>query len=393
MTGISFLGTGNYASTTYSFKGQSCTTPYFPVVMKKMLGVDRLFVIMTKEAKEKHAAQLSSLIDYEPVMIPSGRTEKEYFEMFEAIIKPVTESSRLSLDVTHGFRTQPMLALAALIYLRYLKNCTVDGVYYGAYDPDHPQESSVFDLSPYLDVIDWTFAIRRFREKGDASDMAVLMKEFHKQTHIQQSDYKSKELHNTGVHLQQMMQALSVIRPAEVMEEAQYLKERLQDVQHDLKQVYQTKPLALMLDIVRSTIEKFDAGDAQNLFGREGIKMQMTMIRHSLEVGRIQQAFTLCTELLFSVACIKKGIDPLDDKMRPEMSRRLTAIGNGLEAVHQPFEEWEKVLGEIIKKATEYRNDLNHAGMRKEPKPSKNMIKMAENIEENTRTFLDSYFF
>src|SRR5690625_5565412 len=79
--------------------------------------------------------------------------------------------------------------------------------------------------------------------------------------------------------------------------------------------------------------------------------------------------------------------------MRGELSRRLTAIGKGLEAVHQPLKEWEKELGDILILANEYRNDLNHAGMRKEPKPSSNMIKKAHEVKSITGDFLDKYLF
>jgi len=393
MIGISFLGTGNYTPTVYSYNNKTTETAYFPVVMKKIFGAEKLFVIMTKEAKIRHAEQLGKEVDFEEIMIPSGRTEEEYYSMFETIVTNIPKGEPFILDVTHGFRTQPMLALAAAVYLKYLKDCRVEGVYYGAFDPEKPASSSIFDLSPFLDLIDWTFAIRRFKEKGDAAEMAELMKNLHKQSYIKHSDYKPKELFNFGEHLHQLMNALSVIRPEEVSVEADYLKNRLTDVQYDLEQVYQTKPLAMILDEMHLTIEKFDIGRDKDIFDKDGVKMQLSMIHHYLEVGKYQQAFTMCTELLFSVACILKGVDPLNKEMRGELSRRLTAIGNGLEAVHQPLKEWEKELGDILILANEYRNDLNHAGMRKEPKPSSNMIKKAHEVKSITGDFLDKYLF
>src|SRR5690625_6087915 len=85
MIGISFLGTGNYTPTVYSYNNKTTETAYFPVVMKKIFGAEKLFVIMTKEAKIRHAEQLGKEVDFEEIMIPSGRTEEEYYSMFETI--------------------------------------------------------------------------------------------------------------------------------------------------------------------------------------------------------------------------------------------------------------------------------------------------------------------
>src|SRR5690625_508316 len=103
----------------------------------------------------------------------------------------------------------------------------------------------------------------------------------------------------------------------------------------------------MILDEMHLTIEEFDIGRDKDIFDKDGVKMQLSMIHHYLEVGKYQQAFTMCTELLFSVACILKGVDPLNKEMRGELSRRLTAIGNGIEAVTQPLNEWAKEMRDL----------------------------------------------
>lgn len=42
----------------------------------------------------------------------------------------------MSLDITHGFRYLPMLALLSVMHLRVVRAVQIQGIYYGAYDPD-----------------------------------------------------------------------------------------------------------------------------------------------------------------------------------------------------------------------------------------------------------------
>src|SRR5690625_7236112 len=118
------------------------------------------------------------------------------------------------------------------------------------------------------------------------------------------------------------MNAISVIRPEEVSVEADYLKNRLTDGQYDLEQVYQTKPLAMILDEMHLTIEKFDIGRDKDIFDKDGVKMQLSMIHHYLELGKYQQDFTMCKEILFNVACILKGVNPINNTTMGALLRR-----------------------------------------------------------------------
>ncbi|MBK6670629.1 MAG: hypothetical protein IPG46_13530 [Actinobacteria bacterium] len=70
--------------------------------------------------------------------------------------------------MTHGFRTQPMLMLAAAVYLRSTKNVTITEVLYGAYDARNEETNTapVFSLRPFLDLIDWSTAFEQWDRFG-----------------------------------------------------------------------------------------------------------------------------------------------------------------------------------------------------------------------------------
>lgn len=393
MIGISFLGTGKYSETYYHQGKKEVKTRFFPVTLKELFGVTRSIIIMTEEAKNTHGQSLSEEMEYECILIPSGKAEVDYYTIFERMVEAIPAESSVVLDVTHGFRAQPMLALSATIYLKYLKNVSLEAIYYGAFEARDGDRTPIFELTPFLDLIDWSFALRNFRERGDATELSLLMAEYHKQTYLEDAPYKSKLLSKTGKHLEELMNGLAVIRPVEVMSEAGYLPGLLKELQADLGKVYQAKPLSMMMDEIEGTVKVFSLEEGSDLFSREGVGMQMEMIKHSVRVGRYQQALTLITELLFSVACIKKRVDPLNKELRLEMSRRMTSISKGFGVVHAPIEEWEEELADILHEATMYRNDLNHAGMNNEPKSSKSIVKMTARIAGDTGEFLQKYFY
>lgn len=392
MTGLSFLGTGNYQPTFYQYKNRKFESAYFPVALHSLFSIDELFVVMTKEAKEKHGSELKKHLEYIEILIPSGKNEAEYYDMFEAIISRIPENKPLIVDVTHGFRSQPMIALASIVFMRFYNSVDVEGVYYGAYESRNIEtnRSPVFDLTPFLDVIDWTFAIRRFKEKGDASEMSYLMKELHRRTYIEQHDYKAKRLQAAGKYFSKMTDALSVIRPAEVTDYANHLKDMLPDLRSDLDNIPQTSPLALMFDDIENTVQKFTTSKRQGLFTPSGIRMQCTMLNHYIEVGNSQQALTLTIELCLSIACIYKNLDPLKKENRDDMSGRFYKIINSEVSYHEDsIDSWEPELAEVADLATQYRNDVNHAGMRKDPKPATVIIEKSKELVNRLQNYID----
>jgi CRISPR-associated DxTHG motif protein len=387
--GLSFLGTGNYQKTTYQFKDHSIRTKLFPKALYELFELDELRVIMTKEARKKYEEELTKEIDFQRMDIPSGKDEEEIWKIFECMVNAVPEDAHLIADITHGFRSQPLLMLSALIFLRLYKNVEIDGIYYGAFDAKDDQNiSPVFDLTPFLEIIDWTFAIRRFNEKGDAGELSEIMKKVHTQTYTENVEYHAKGLKDLGIYLNDLMKALSAIRPEEVMKKAHSISDKIAFAQQDLAQMVQTKPLALMMNRINDRTEYFLTEKDKDLFSDSGFEVQVAMLKHYLQMNQHQQALTLSVEMLISWACIKHQKDPIDKEDRDTISKRIYAIsrkGKTSNNIHK----WEKRMNEILNDASSYRNDINHAGMRKDPKSASNIIEKTEEIVDDTIRFIE----
>ena len=99
-------------------------------------------------------------------LIPYGLTEAEQIELLKILAAEVGPGDRVHIDVTHGFRHLPMLALLAGLYIQQLKQADIAGIWYGSYDPD-TGKAPVYDLSGLLRIAGWLRAFASFDKDGD----------------------------------------------------------------------------------------------------------------------------------------------------------------------------------------------------------------------------------
>ena len=183
---ISVLGTGGwkkkYDVANYAYESQVCETEYIQEAlcsffMKEIESEDRALILVTKESKETHFSILQGILIRKyhfqedqviAVEIPSGKNEDELMQIFEAVSENIPEEARLVVDVTHGFRTLPMMLLSVVCFLRAVKHVSVDGIYYGAFEARDEANglTPVINLMPFLDIIEWTQAARAFVDYG-----------------------------------------------------------------------------------------------------------------------------------------------------------------------------------------------------------------------------------
>lgn len=181
---VTFLGTGNYSETTYSFEGAECQTRYVAAALATFLEVESIVVLATKQAFDSHALgvtnELKRLGLPEPKiqLIPSGGTTEELWDQFEVISNAVTtgEPKSVSFDITHGFRSQPFFAAAVINYLRAtLSNAPDMFAYYGEWEKGR-EISPVWDISTFISLLDWSNALHGFMKTGHGAELAQLAK-------------------------------------------------------------------------------------------------------------------------------------------------------------------------------------------------------------------------
>ena len=193
MKALSFLGAIRYQTVTYVWEGLSHTTSLFPEALARIFSPKEVIVFVTKTARDYRPSEaepaytetlkqrLEGLIRFEE--IPEGRSEAELWEIFNRVSGAVREGETVILDITHAFRSIPMIVFAVASYLRRTKNVNVERIVYGAFEareplrtPPQPQDRApIFDLTPLLELMDWTGGAEALLKRGGAGRIADKM--------------------------------------------------------------------------------------------------------------------------------------------------------------------------------------------------------------------------
>ncbi|ART83443.1 CRISPR-associated protein [Oceanisphaera profunda] len=143
---------------------------------------EQLALIESVDEKNVTPAQLTSLEQalmtstgrqVSLVLLPDTATPAAQAEFIVTLCAAVKQGESLIIDVTHGFRFMPILALTCLQYLQYIKGVEIEEMLYGALDGD---KGEVFSLNNVLQLSGWVRALGQFDHSGDFSVFGPLLK-------------------------------------------------------------------------------------------------------------------------------------------------------------------------------------------------------------------------
>lgn len=384
MKAISFLGLNRYQETTYVYQDREITTAYFPEVLPEFFPeLESVVVLLTPEVQvhENWTVLKGRLGDRAiPVPIPSGHSESELWQIFEALIAVVESGERVVFDITNSFRSLPFLTFLAAAFLRTARQVQVEAVIYGAFDARDKEtnRSPVFNLTPFIALLDWLTATNQFIYTGDARYLAHLLTQ-------EGAHRQSPALKKAGEQLQGLSLAMMLCRPLEVMEEAGKLENALQFAESDLAQWAQ--PFGLLADRIQGEYAARalpQPAAAENLAA--SLSQQLTLIRWYLANNQVIQAMSLAREWVITAAgwklqrgfllsvgsrgAVEWGLSGLvrlgREKETGERFGPEDLNPEGRELFDTPEVE---LLRQLWSNLTGVRNDLDHVGMN--PAPSK----------------------
>lgn len=188
---FSFLGTGKYEETDYHYENQTARSCYVAVAAASLFGTQRLVLLTTPEARAQHGQALvqsalaRGLPEPESVTIRSGAVESDLRENFRILLEHLqaarSTGAPVILDITHGFRSLPFFAGAVINYLRALEGLQHSEhrpwlrIIYGAYTPGaQGGPTPIWDLTGYVDLLDWASAVDAMVSSGLGSRLARL---------------------------------------------------------------------------------------------------------------------------------------------------------------------------------------------------------------------------
>jgi CRISPR-associated DxTHG motif protein len=135
---ITFLGTTDYEEVEYRWHDLSKPTKFVQEALVRWLQPETTCVLLTERARAEQWQKLRSLLEKHTeimeINIPDGKKEAELWRIFTAISNAVHEGDEIAFDITHGFRSLPMIALLTIAYLKQVKGVKVQHVVYGVYE-------------------------------------------------------------------------------------------------------------------------------------------------------------------------------------------------------------------------------------------------------------------
>ena len=323
--------------------------------------------------------------------LPDGKKEEELFDIFKAVFAVLQPNDILYFDITHGFRSLPMLALVLVNYAKFLKNVEVRSITYGNYEArtkvtDETVSPPVFnapiiDLLPLSQIQDWTFATADFLKNGNADKYEELANAYKKSifvgTRIGDKE-KAIALESLVKKLKAVIDDFQTCRGIEILHASQIAK-----LQKEVKTIGETviQPLNPVLKEIEKAFDSF----ASSANCRNGFEAARWCMAHNL----YQQAATILQETTVSFFCEKYQLnicneddrknvniafaclykvraDKTSEEERAVIKRRIAESPLLQQLIKDSLLSRKPVI-EAFKLLTDERNDINHNGMRKNP--------------------------
>ncbi len=399
---ISFLGVGGYDTVNYYFETENkrldYSTPFIQLALTHFFQPDEAVILLTSQAESMNwlgnkeqrgdklypdmglkeaAARYFPQTRFTPLSIPAGQGENEIWDIFEIVNSVLEPKDSIIFDITHSFRSIPVIGLACLQYARSLKGIGIEGIYYGNWEARDSGEkypsAPVEDVTPFLTLMDWSHAVQVFQRHGQVEALTDLLEEevLPRKKASRGRDKEAKLLDGLRLLLKKSHSNISTCRGGEIYQSNAW--QTAQAIIEDLAQTPNTvSAFYPLLDMIQSKLEQLK-GPEGNLSpeARKGLGA----VQWCLEHGLVQQAYTLLQESLITLFCQKSGLDYHGKK-----DRELAAQGLSWTVQKRPEEEWkgeaskrpEKIkeiqamadeqIFRVYDRITQNRNNINHAG-------------------------------
>ncbi len=367
---VSFLGytppNRPYQPTTYVYDQMEHSTPFMAEAAVHFFKPDRLLVLVTQEAKAQNfgdlCQNLEGVITPIPIDIPSGQHEQELGEIFAAIAGNIKPDDTIIFDITNGFRSLPVLAFLATSFVRIVRGASVERMVYGAFDAKDKvhDRTPVFDLTPFLTLLDWTTRTDAFLKFGRA-DFAALM-----------TSSASQVIQELAKTLDMLSSSLYMSRTQQAMEQAATLQELIQETTTQLSTAAGTMPFTILLEQIKNEYAPLALAKPVSVqHRRAALSTILRMINWYREKKMLLHAATLATEWCTAVARYQDG-----QSLFCRFNERKRAIEN------------KGPLSDLYQRAKEVRNDVAHCGMEPSFAEAKNVEEAVTNLCQELPNFL-----
>lgn len=251
-----------------------------------------------------------------PIDIPDGASADALWEIFDRLVREIPEGAEVVFDVTHGFRSLPIVGLLGLAFARHVRSVNVAGLYYGAFETlgevkdvrerkrrEHEAggtpvlDAPLFDLTSMLELSRWSDGLAEWRATGRGGTLGALV--------IQQRrrlgpslGAEMKPLNDVASAMALLDAALAMTRQDQIGGAADRLVETLK-VAPELGRHPTLAPLRLLLARLGEHAQGLSPTEAD---GGSSPAHLLRVAQWYVDHGRLHEAASLASEVVTSIA-------------------------------------------------------------------------------------------
>jgi CRISPR-associated Csx2 family protein len=386
---LTFLGTSPYKPTVYTLSPDKpgVETSFVQTAVNQFWGpFDESYIFVTEDAKKRNWELLCQTMQQQTGTafltlkdIPDGKNETEIWDIFSILRSCIAANDVVVFDVTHSFRSIPILTLACIQYMRSLESVQLERIVYGAWEArtpykntyesdDPPPKAPIFDLTPFVELMDWSHAISEFDKYGQIGPLRDLVK---KDGNTFLMTNKLRQNLSTVVdHMTNLQKDILTCRGRSISEgkRLEAILPSIKKLKHNVKDLPPAfRPL---LEKLESKLIKLSG--PPDITVADEVRRGFGAVDWCLSHGLIQQAYTIFQESLITHFCQLEGLNFHEKASRTLAAQAAKTFNidqiewdppakDNPETIRNIHEKVGKEVLALFDSLSGNRNDINHA--------------------------------
>ncbi|MEM2142570.1 MAG: TM1812 family CRISPR-associated protein, partial [Candidatus Thorarchaeota archaeon] len=377
---LTSIGKGNYEETTYYFDQDESRTRFAGVAIEAIFGpFDKIVIVVTPESDkliERYPTEFDPIKHkFSKLQIETPNDDTSQNLVIGRLIDEIApdqgqpDTMSVTIDITHAFRSLPVLLLSATAFLTRFRGVEIEDVLYGAFE--HKDRTPIVSLKTAYDLIEWSSAVTLFMETGQTRGLESLINRLNRP----RSDADKKPISQTLDSFKKALDGFSVIvgasLPIEVGARARSVLDALNGLSEDSRRF---PVLGKIVEELRSEMEKIalPSGTKRESLrlDRDELRRELNFARWALENSQLTNALTMLSELQTNWCLINEGRADrwFVQQDREDVAHRLAALGSlcANKELRNCVDEGLARVAEIRQKIQTARNQIAHCGFKEE---------------------------
>jgi len=331
---LSFLGLGSfkknmeqyvYDETVYELNGKkSGKTEFVQVAEIQILGArsfDKIVIAATQKSHDTHFENLKSQLlqagakNISHLIINEEMTPEAQWKWFEQILEVIESGDNLTIDLTHGYRSIPIIFSTAVNFLQKARDITLNAVYYGAFEKEK-KLAPIINMKDFYIINEWAEAVSRLVEDADARKVAEAAS---KSDPFQAGELRDHEL------IAAFEDLTNAVRNVDIHNVPEKAAKTIQLIENKEKNASITGEILLKLITDKFTSITADKS-LSGKYDKAYFDIQLEIIRLLLEHKLFMQAYTAMREFIGSIGLIRIEKAKINSSDGRKLRRRFAEV-------------------------------------------------------------------